>query len=67
MVNDETKKIYQFKKSVKVNEITIKKMKIKIDREKTKTKWDCKKKINYKNYLKIVIKKWEPNLADRKN
>jgi hypothetical protein len=24
-VNDETKKIYQFKKSVKVNEITIKK------------------------------------------
>jgi hypothetical protein len=25
MVNDETKKIYQFKKSVKVNEITIKK------------------------------------------
>jgi len=44
MVNDETKKIYQFKKSVKVNEITIKRMKIKIDREKTKTKWDCKKK-----------------------
>jgi hypothetical protein len=35
MVNDETKKIYQFKKSVKVNEITIKKMRIKIDKEKT--------------------------------
>jgi len=45
MVNDETKKIYQFKKSVKVNEITIKKMRIKIDKEKTEREWDCKKKI----------------------
>jgi hypothetical protein len=35
MVNDETKKIYQFKKSVKVNEITIKRMRIKIDGKKT--------------------------------
>jgi hypothetical protein len=32
-------------------------MRIKIDREKTKTEWDCKKKINYKNYLKNSNKK----------
>jgi len=57
MVNDETKKIYQFKKSVKVNEITIKRMRIKIDGKKTEREWDCKKKSITKITKKIVIKK----------
>jgi cell division protein YceG involved in septum cleavage len=58
MVNDETKKIYQFKKSVKVNEITIKKKwESKLIRKKLKENEIVKKKFNYKNYLKSSNKK----------
>jgi hypothetical protein len=32
-------------------------MRIKIDKEKTEREWDCKKKFNYKNYLKSSNKK----------